>query len=194
MELFWGIPWFLLAVAGHALAVRLRFGGTPVIKFFAIGGSVALGLVAHLAIVGADSLEVAATLTAFALMCELYLFLFTLVGTSVSVRLLVTLRRGSLSQRAIDDLFETEGMVDLRIARLRAADLLEPGESSTSRYDSTLRITPRGRRIVLVFLALKRFFRHPISIPVFPSKTSLLPRPETCAASLSIDNRKKARI
>jgi hypothetical protein len=153
MEFLWAIPYFLGAVAAHALSARVP-RGNPIVKFVAVGGLGGLGLAGHLVLWTGVSLTAFAGVLAYAFACELYLFLFTLVASSVSVRLLLLLREGDLSAAQIQALYEPSGMVARRIDRLLAADLV-------TKEGTAYRVTPRGRRLVRLFLTAKGFFRHP---------------------------------
>jgi len=150
MPILWAVAAFLIAVAAHALLVRLPVKGDSVTKFALTGGvtGVALGL---LVLLQAPTLLGLAALVAYAFACELYTFLFTLVGSSVSVRILLTLRDGPRTAAEIDALYETAGMVEGRIERLRQVGLLDP---------ATGEISARGRLLVRLFRALRHFFRH----------------------------------
>ncbi len=153
MVSLWAIPCFLAAVAGHALLVRTRLPGNSVAKFLAAGCPLGLALAVYLLAFHGLSVGACAALAAYAFACELYIFLFTMVTSSVSVKLLLSLRAGDLSAAEIDALYGSTGMVARRVERLLAVGLLEPDGGS-------YRVSPRGRRLVRTFAVLKRFFRH----------------------------------
>jgi hypothetical protein len=163
MAILWALPCFLAAVVLHAVVVRLSLRGDAVTKFVAAGGVAGVGLLALLLLLDAPALIAVAAVVAFAFTCELYIFLFTLVGQSVSVRILLELRAGELRREEIDALYDPRDMVQGRIARMRATGLLEPGG---------FRVTPRGQRLVRIFLGLKRFFGHPLPVPMAPAAKS----------------------
>src|SRR5215204_6271304 len=80
--------YFLVAVLLHSLLVRMRLPGSSVFKFLAVGGIAGLCLLGHLLLLDAPTHGMLAALAGYAFLCELYLFLFTMVMTSVSVRLM----------------------------------------------------------------------------------------------------------
>src|SRR5262245_17264170 len=107
MTLLWVVPHFVAAVAGHALLARTRLPGNSVAKFLLAGGLLGLALAAHRLALDGLCLSSVAALAAYAFCCELYVFLFTMVGSSISVKLLLSLRRGELSGPEIDALYDT---------------------------------------------------------------------------------------
>lgn len=160
MDILWAMTYFTAAAAVHAIFVRLPLKGDSVSKFVLVGGAFGVGLALHVLISFASPLLGIAALVGYAFACELYLFLFTLVGTSVSVRILLTLRDRAMTPDEIHALYANDNMVNGRIARLRSVGLLKPDDCPS----------PRGRRLVAAFLALKRFFGHPL--PALPLKNA----------------------
>jgi hypothetical protein len=153
MEMLWPVAYFLGAVAGHALLTRLPLAGNSVSKFLLGGGLLGMGLCYHAWSLFGWQLAAAALLVSYAFMCELYLFLFTMISSSVSVKLLLTLRERDLAKPEIDKLYDAAGMVERRLERLLAVGLLEGDRTA-------YRVTGRGRKMVNTFRALKHFFRH----------------------------------
>jgi hypothetical protein len=163
MGLFWAAPYFLAAVAVHALLVRTRLTGNSVAKFLAAGGLLGLLLGGHVLAYDGLGLGLSAALAAYAFACELYIFLFTMVMSSVSVKLLLSLRERDLLGPEIDVLYDSAGMVARRLDRLVAVGLLQP--------DGTFyRVSPRGRRLGWTFAALRHFFRHCSETPSRPGR------------------------
>ena len=102
MELLWGLVAFLTAVGCHAALLRLPLRGDSVTKFALAGGLV--GLVLGLVVLAlSPTLAGLAGLVLYAFVCEVYTFLFTLVGSSVSVQILLTLRGGPATAAELDD-------------------------------------------------------------------------------------------
>lgn len=149
---------FVVVVGLHAVAVHLPRGRDSVTKFALIGGLVGTGLGIHVWCAGPD-LEGLATLVAYAFACELYLFLFTLIGSSVSVRILLTLRDAPRTAAELETLYTSAGMVQARFDKLRAVGLLASSPRSRGR------LTWRGRCLARLFSGLKRFFRHDAPAP-----------------------------
>jgi hypothetical protein len=150
MAILWAGAAFLMAVAVHAIIVRLPVKGDSVTKFVLAGGALAIVL-GLLILLQAPTLAGLAALVAYAFACELYVFLFTLVGFSVSARILLTLRDGPRTAREIDAVYETASMVAGRIERLQRVGLIDPATGTVS---------ARGRLLVRLFRALRHFFRH----------------------------------
>ena len=154
MEVLWPCLYFPLAVAGHALLVRLPLRGTSVSKFLLAGGLAGLGLAVHLLLTSEVSVTTFAALAAFAFASELYTFLFTMIASSVSTRLPLTLRQGNRTTAEIENLYDSTNMVQRRVECLLGVGLLV--------WDGlACRISPRGTRLVKAFTTLERFFRHP---------------------------------
>ena len=85
---------FVLAVLLHGLVMRVPLRLDSVRRFLLIGGPLGVVLVAvSLARFGPTLPGISAILL-FALLCELYIFLFTLVLSSVSATILIMLRQG----------------------------------------------------------------------------------------------------
>jgi len=76
-----------------------------------------------------------------------------MVGSSISARLLRTLRHGSRTRAEIEQVYENTTMVETRFTRLRRSGLLE-GEGED------LRLTAKGRRLVWLFTLLRSVFVH----------------------------------
>lgn len=142
---------FSLTAAVHAAWVRLPFGGNAVGKFFVVGTVFGIPLLFQAVI--RQTVADWSAVVSYAFVCELYVFLFTFVGSSVSARLILKLREGPLSDEAIASINDSAGMVDRRLQRLRAVGLLTPDGDGD-------RVSPRGRRLVRAFRVLQRFFGH----------------------------------
>jgi hypothetical protein len=146
---------FVLAVAAHALLSRLP--GLPlnmVSRFLAPGLPIALALLLALLGLGQAPIEILAGLLCYALACELYIFTYTMVSSSVSVSLLLRVRRGPAAWDRLDADYSDATMVDGRLAKLTANGLI------ASTADGFVP-TPRGEALVTNFDRLRRFFRHP---------------------------------
>jgi hypothetical protein len=142
-----------LAVSLHALLRRIAHRINSVAVFVLIGGAVGIGLVVYLVVVDLPTSELWAVLVLYALACELYTFLFTLVMTSVSAGLLLTLRTGSIIETELTEHSDPDEVARVRIERLVTGGLLrEDGGNLTP--------TAKGRRLVWVFAILATIFRH----------------------------------
>lgn len=148
MTLTWVLVYLAAAIAGHALLARLPTRGHSVARFVGVGGGVGLLFSLHLFVSAGATTATFAALAVYAFACELYIFLFTLVGSSIGVKLLLALRGGPLSSERLDALCAPAGMVERRLERMRAVGLL----------DATDVVSAKGRRLVRVFRALRQFF------------------------------------
>lgn len=143
----------LIALVLNSFAARFRFHDNAVVRFAAIGCGVGFILSAGLWPAYGVSMEIAAAILLFAFFCELYIFLFTLVLSSVSVNIMLRLRRGSISEPMLDEIYSGKAMIALRIDRLLQSGLLRE-------VDSLIEATERGRRLASLFNRFRRLFGH----------------------------------
>jgi hypothetical protein len=144
----------LLTIVAHSVVVRRLPASSGVMLFFGVGLVVG-GLFSVLAFLALPSwLEAAAAIALYAFACELYVFLFTFVSSSISVSLLLRLRHANLDASGIERAYGTRGMVDERLRKMRKNRLVESREGM-------LRLTARGRRLLLTFERLRSFFHGP---------------------------------
>jgi len=142
------------AVIGQVVVARLHFGGGFVARFLLVGGAVGLVMAGSLVRAYGWGVEFWAGLFVYAFACELYVFLVTLVDSSISVSLLLLLlRRGSSSRAEIDRLSSCRAMVASRLEKLCVNGLLTRAESSYA-------LTGRGLRLLVLFRALRVFFHR----------------------------------
>jgi hypothetical protein len=145
---------FTAAVLLHAAVVRVACRTNRVLGFLAAGGVTALALVAwELAATTHRPLEILTALAVYALACELYIFVFTLVASSVSVAVLLALDPSPLSEDAIGQRYSARSMVEARIDGLVSAGCLDV-------KDGQCVLTARGRTLVTTFERLRRLFGH----------------------------------
>lgn len=145
---------FVAALLLHGIACRLPVRVDRVSRFLLAGGLAGAALLwAASARYGLASLETAGAALVYGFLCELYIFLFTMTISSISSNVLVRLASQDMSIEEIAQRYDSRQMVRQRLERLAAADLL-------SRVGSTLTLTPKGRRFVRVFQALRGFFRQ----------------------------------
>ena len=141
------------AVIGQVVVARLQFGGSFVARFLLVGGGVGLVMAGSLVRAYGWGVEFWAGVLVYAFACELYVFLVTLVDSSISVSLLLLLRRGSSSRAEIDHLSSSRAMVASRLEKLCVNGLLNCAGSSYA-------LTPRGLRLLVLFRALRVFFHR----------------------------------
>lgn len=145
----------VVAISGHAMLSRAdRVPGNMVLKFLAPGLAAGAGLIVWLLSTDlGEPIEAIAALLAYACCCELYLFLFTMVSSSVTCSLLMRLSHGEVMASDLDALYREEDMVSLRMQKLVNNQLL-------SRSSVGYVLTARGETLLSVFERLRTVFRH----------------------------------
>ncbi|MDQ6670579.1 MAG: hypothetical protein M3069_07460 [Chloroflexota bacterium] len=146
---------FVAAIAAHAGLSRVA--GPPlnmVTRFVAPGVPIGVALLVVLILGGSSVIQVVAGLLCYALACEVYLFVFTMITSSISVSLLLKLRNRRASWAELDAEYSESAMVDGRMAKLVANGLMTSTRSGFT-------VTTRGEALVRSFDRLRRFFRHP---------------------------------
>src|SRR6266536_3740431 len=143
---------FVVVMLLYTIATRLPPPRQSVPKFVVIGGAVELGLAVWLFQVYGLTITTWAGLLLLAMLCELYVFCATLTMSSVSVRLLLLLRRGPITISAYTSEVDPESPVTRRIKILLANGFLEDGPGRP-------RLTAKGRRTLLLFNSLRSLFR-----------------------------------
>jgi hypothetical protein len=137
------------SVLVHAMAARLVRRARAVPAFVVIGGVIGAALIGVCGrSYGLTPPTLAATLT-YAFACELYIFLFTLVGNSVSFALLTRLASRPLKNDEIAGLYRAEAMIARRFEQLDGNDFITTGPAGVE-------LTTRGKRIVRIFSLLHR--------------------------------------
>jgi hypothetical protein len=149
-----GLVCFGLAVLAHVVSCRVRLPLNVLFKFVVVAATIGAVLALVLLPVYGLSIEAFAALLLYALACELYVFVFTFVSSSVSASTLLRLRSGALTDEEIERLYSADYMVESRFTKLLSSGLLR-----TENGDYAL--TTRGERLLRVFEGLRSFFRHP---------------------------------
>jgi hypothetical protein len=145
---------FVVALLLHAVVCRLSDRPSAVVKLVLVGGVIGLALAGWLVVTyGLWSVPTLAGLVTYALACELYIFCFTLIITSVSAIWLRRLHRGSIDTEALAEAYSPAWMVDSRLERLAANDFV-------ARTDAGYRLTEKGRNLMRTFERLRRLFNH----------------------------------
>jgi hypothetical protein len=148
MWLIWSATAFVTSVLVHAMGVRLAERARPVPAFVVIGGAIGVALIVLCArSYGLKPPTLAGTLT-YAFACELYIFLFTLVGNSVSFGLLTKLASHPLKRDEIAGLYRAEAMIARRFEQLEGGDLITDSPAG-------FKLTTRGKRVVRIFSLLQ---------------------------------------
>lgn len=145
---------FLLAVFFHSLFCRLEIRLGVVSKFIVIGSIVGILLVGWQTYqYGFWCLPTIGAVIIYGFLCELYIFLFTMVLGSISTNLIVRLTDADMSREQIDQIYDSKQMVLNRLDRLVEADLLKQG-------DENLFLTAKGEKLAKMFHSFRSFFRH----------------------------------
>jgi hypothetical protein len=153
MAILVALATFTLAVLLHGLAMRLQMRLDSVRRFLLVGAPLGLALVAFALTRFGFTHEAFAAILLYAMLCELYMFCFTLVISSVSVTMMILLRQGPVENSKLLAVYEPDEMVQLRVGRLIKTGLL--------RQDGKhLLVTEKGAKLHRIFFQLRRFFHH----------------------------------
>lgn len=143
----------MLAVLLHGLVLRAPLRLDSVRRFLLVGVPLGVALVTvSLARFGPTIAGFAAILL-YALLCELYIFCFTLVLSSVSATILIMLREGPVNGTRISSALDPREMVNLRLERMIKNSFIE-------RRVGRLLVTEKGMKLQRAFAVLRRFFGH----------------------------------
>ena len=143
----------LSALLLHVVACRLR-PASPVSMLLLVGAVVG-GLLLATLMLTATALEIFAGLVVFALGIESYLFLHGTASNSIGVGILLRLHdRHELGLADVSALYDTHGMVQRRLERLEDSGLI-------AAFGNGYRVTPKGQRLLDLFLWFRKVFRHP---------------------------------
>jgi len=153
MAIVFALAAFVLAVLLHGIAMRIPMQLDSVRRFLMVGIPLGAGLTAFALTRFGITLSGFAAILLYALLCELYLFFFTLVISSVSVTMLIMLRQGPIEATALVSTYDPNEMVQLRVGRLIKTGFVE-------RNGDRLAITQKGAKLHRTFTVLRRFFGH----------------------------------
>ena len=155
------MPWlvgvmafFIGAVLGHVALSRMHFPRNIVLRFLLVGSTLGAGLVWWLyEKYGLAAPETWAGVLIYIFCCELYVFLFTLVISSISANVLINLSFRDMTDHDVSRLYDSRHMVAARLDRLVSVGLLDESPSG-------LKLTEKGRRLVQFFNGMRAFFHH----------------------------------
>jgi hypothetical protein len=145
---------FVTSVVAHALAMRFVRRTGAVAGFVAIGGVIGVVLIGYCGHSYGWTPATLAAILSYAFFCELYIFLFTLVGNSVSFGLMAKLANRPLTASEIAAFYRTEAMVARRLEQLERSNFVASSPAGPT-------LTPRGGRVVHLFSLLRSVFRRP---------------------------------
>jgi hypothetical protein len=144
---------FVFAVLLHGLVMRAPILMDSVRRFLLVGAPLGLALAAFSLTRFGFTLPGFAAILLYALLCELYMFCFTLVISSVSATMLIMLRQGSVVDYSLASVYAPESMVRLRVDRLiKTGFVRQDGEH--------LAVTAKGAKLHRLFAMLRKFFGH----------------------------------
>ena len=150
----WPLACFCVAVLAHGGIARLALSLDGVRRFVVVGIAIGVAMMIGLPRDAWMSVECVAAIGIYAALCELYIFSFTLVVSSISVSTLMDLRAGPASEAELLAAHDPRQMVRERIDGLIAVGWIV-------RDGRLLRISDRGRRVHRRFSRLRRLFGHP---------------------------------
>lgn len=143
---------YLAAILGQAALLRWRVLSNGMLAFLACGTPAGATMVVVVFRLYPSMSAWAGTLL-YAFLCELWMFAFSSIFSSISANLMLHLRTRAMRRSEIDLLYDNVGMV-----RRRISWLCEIG--AAEELDSRLKPTPRGRRLAGIFNGLRAFFGH----------------------------------
>lgn len=144
---------FVLALLLHLVVVRLPLPISNVLRFLLVGSCVGVALLVTLVVVQGISVELFAGLMLYGFLSELYIFLFTLVISSVGTLMLMRLRHGPLSTPELTVGSNGKQMVAVRLDRMAENGLVRREQG---------RYVPTGsaRTLVRLFVAARTLAGH----------------------------------
>lgn len=147
----WTLSAFAFAVLLHALLTRIPLKGNSLLIFLSAGGVVGFSLALALLRNEGPSVTMLAGITLYAFLCELYIFSFTFVISSLSVAILLALARN----HGIERMREASGdeMTQRRIQRLTLTGLI-------TNHHGMLRPSSKGRLVSSLLRVCRRIFKH----------------------------------
>lgn len=145
---------FLAAVLGQALILRCFGLRNRVVSFLLAGAPVGSLLIIAALVLQEPPDRSLPGLLLYGFLCEIWLFAFTFVFSSISANLLMHLRREGMNRAEIDGLYDSRAMIQTRIDALC-------GIGTAAKRNGQLVPTEKGKRLASVFNAARAFFGHP---------------------------------
>ena len=142
----------ILAIGANAVFRRVR-SGNSVTQFVLTGAVIGVALIAWLISNLGFTVEMLAGLLLYGFGCELYIFVFTLVVSSLSARTILRLRGQDLPAEAVHNFYDNAVLVSTRLDRLEQAGFVQ---RSGDRYE----LTPKGHLTVHAFNGFRKVLRH----------------------------------
>ncbi|MEQ8641162.1 MAG: hypothetical protein RIE31_11265 [Alphaproteobacteria bacterium] len=148
------LGYWAASILALTMVCRLPVSGTAVHRYLVVGGLIGLAMLLHAYFIFGLTIAWWISALFYAFVCELYIFAFTLVGSSISAGLLLRLRQNPLTVEEIEAAYSPASMVESRLHKMEATGLLERQENGE------MRMTERGASLQRAFAMLRRFFRH----------------------------------
>gem|GEM_PF-1939994 len=146
---------FVITVIAHAVLRRIKMTtGNITVSFLIAACLPAVILFSWLVARFGCASQAWAGLLVFCFLCQLYVFLITFAMASVTANCLVRLSQNQDPETKIDSLYESANMVDVRIDRLKAINLINETPSGL------IRLTTLGEKAVHIFARMRNFFYH----------------------------------
>jgi hypothetical protein len=145
---------WIAAITAHAFALRIFPKANTIVLFCTTAFAAGLALLAYIADRDGTATHLIAAATLFAFCCELYIFIFTFVISSVSVWILVSrISSGRTIDASGTGKPTSSGMVAQRMSGLQGSGFVQLSHGSYS-------LTSRGRTVLWVYQQCRFFFGH----------------------------------
>ena len=147
------VLYVVLALCGHFLLCHFLLRGGIFSKFVISFLFVGIMLVVHfLMLFGLDG-RFLGVIFIYGFLSELYIFLFSMISSSISVSLLLMLENKNCTSRDINETYSSEGMVLRRLDKMCYAGLL-------IKVDSFYAVTSKGKILLKIYYCLRKHFLH----------------------------------
>lgn len=140
------------SVAVHGMICRADLPWDRVVRFLVVGAAIGVALIGFIGSrYGLLAAETWASALCYAFASELYIFLFTLAGSSVSANLLMALYSRPLTPTEVEVIYSSDRMVAQRVRRLIDTGFLTVDQGLLS-------VSARGARLQRSLSTLRAFF------------------------------------
>jgi hypothetical protein len=142
---------FLAAAVAHCIIARIPGTANTLTRFLCVGGAIGLLLIAVMPRLHRPAIPIAAGVMLYAVLCDIYIFLFSSVTGSLSAGILMDLLTAGAA-------WKPDPKVGAEMTRRRIETLKRNGFLAGN--DESLVLTPKGQATLRNYRALRRFFRH----------------------------------
>lgn len=147
---------FVCAMLINALVVRWLSSISPATCFLLIGSFLGVGLLALLMTFTTPVLEAATSLLVYATLCEFYLFVMSVVGTSIAARMIQIIGARPTTEADIAATMDESALLEVRFRRLMERGLIQP------KPDGSYAVTAKGQKTAAAANLARKFFGHSI--------------------------------